>query len=805
MNLQFLEAGVPLTKNFVRAQGGEVTKTPYPFVWEFTSHAVEVASLAAFETALKTHAALGHCLLKGSLSKPLVCESRAGSTETNSTTDFIVLDLDGLPEQHVVDDSKVSVTIDGLLKTMGLGDVSYIIQWSASYGIENNKLRAHIFMMLDKPYVAPLLKQWLIQLNHDTPVLRDNMGLTKTGNSISWPLDISACQNDKLIYIAPPVLKNLKDPLGKQPRIQLVKRKHDKLAITKAINPTAKNRELTNKRLDQLRDEMGLPKRKTTYKLHGSVEVLVKPDTATITEMKSERDFTYFNLNGGDSWAYYHPNSNPDYIYNFKGEPTYLTKELLPDYWEELTQKGSRINSDGIAYLAFCDRASSAYWRGMYDSKTDNLEIFQAKNETQVRHFAKQMGLPLGDFIPEWDLLFDPTDSMRVDFQNRVVNTFQPSIYMKTVAKQVKSPPKTIYRIIQHALGNDPRIVEHFVNWLAYVLQVRDRTKTAWVLHGTQGTGKGILMNKVLRPLFGSAHVAARRMEELDEKYNHFMQNSLIVFVDEVQTKALANEGAVMAKLKNFITEEYVPIRLMHANSIEARNRTNWIFASNRSDPISIDREDRRFNVGKYQPQKLPITDKEIEQIEAELQAFHDWLLYYPLDKAKACTVLDTDDRSTMISISESSVDTVASALLGGNFKFFVEQMPTDNSYAADTKTYNRVENYRAVLLTLLARTERNSGKCNIGREELRVIFDYTVGKMPETPNKFTSLLKHHRMHMVPVWVDAKTVNGTPVVWQTQDWPLYLAALSPTVAKKAAAKAPAKQPIKATKPKLKVV
>jgi hypothetical protein len=55
-------------------------------------------SALLFELAvLKKHAALGHCALKGTISRPLVKESRAGSTDTSATTEWIVLDLDGLP------------------------------------------------------------------------------------------------------------------------------------------------------------------------------------------------------------------------------------------------------------------------------------------------------------------------------------------------------------------------------------------------------------------------------------------------------------------------------------------------------------------------------------------------------------------------------------------------------------------------------------------------------------------------------------------------------------------------------------
>ena len=777
MELIFLEAAVPLTKAYSN-KAGVLTKTPYPFVWEFTSHHEQATTLAQVCKLMEHHAALGHCLLKGSINKPLVKESRAGSTTSGVMTEFIVLDLDGLD----------APSIDVLLVSLGLADVSYIVQWSASYGIENKLLRAHVVMLLSAPTAAPLLKQWLIQQNHQNPLLSASLKLTKTANAISWPLDVSACQNDKLIYIAPPLLKGVRDPMAKQPRIQLVKRTHDKLTIKSVINSSDKNRELTDKRLLQLRENSGLPKRKIAYKMHGTTEVMVKPDSCTITDMKQERGFVYFNLNGGDSWAYYHPESNADFIYNFKGEPAYLTKDLLPDYWAQLHSNiNNAVSSTGITHLAFCDRATSAYWRGSYDLNNDTLDLHIAKNVVQLRDFTKQVGSPLGDFVPEWDITFDPRDNVRVDRANRVINQFTPSRYMRQVAKPQAAVPKTIAKIINHALGDDPVIVAHFLNWLSFILIERDRTKTAWILHGVPGTGKGLLCNDILRPIFGEAQTAMRRMEELNEPYNQFMKNSLLVVVDEVQTKALQNERGVMAKLKNFITEMFVPIRQMYANGVEARNYTNWIFNSNMADPVSIDKHDRRFNVGRYQPSKLIITDKEIAQLPKELQAFHDFLLLYPMNRDKAMSVLNTTDRVTMMSISENAVDTVASAIIEGNFGFFLEQLPTDDVLKTDAKTFNRVEDYKAVLKNVLARTEltpgAHLGRCSLGRDELRVLFDYTVGNMPDTPNKFTSLLKHHRIHIGPVWVPPKTVNGLKVNWaDTAHWAAYEAGLAPPTA-----------------------
>jgi hypothetical protein len=457
------------------------------------------------------------------------------------------------------------------------------------------------------------------------------------------------------LHRAPDAQGRDQEPVPARRRILRVDK--DQAAVTLPTDfSTAKNRELTDIRIAELRAADGLPKRKNTYKMVGNTEVLAKPDTCTISEMKQERGFVYFNLNGGDSWAYYHPENNPDFIHNFKGEPAYLTKELLPEYWEQLTAQGSAPTAKGAASSPSATGPRAPTGAAPTTRPTTRSSCTQAKNETQIRHFAKQHGMPLGDYIPEWDLIFDPHDNVRVDHATKRVNRFTLSQYMRATARQVKAIPTTINRVIDHVLGHDPAVIEHFVNWLAFILQERDRTLTAWVLHGVPGTGKGILIKHILQPIFGAPHVTMRRMEELNEPYNHFMEQALIVFVDEMQAKALHNEEGVMAKLRNFITESQITIRGMFRNAYDARNYTNWIFASNKPDPVAIPENDRRMNVAKYQ----------------------------------------------------------------------------------------------------------------------------VIGNMPATPNKLTSLLKHHRIHIDKVWINNATASGIKTTWgdQTQ-FPAWLAQLQP--------------------------
>lgn len=780
MKLTFLNAAVALTKSYTKHTDGTIEKSSYPNVWEVSSIIEDCPDLKTMESLIIKHANIGNCLLKGMVTRNLVCESRKDSTDRNATTEFLCLDLDGIEPtftapvtqydpttgQPIEVYQTLPVTVDTILDAMGMSDVSYVLQWSGSMNISSPALRCHVFIMLAKPVSAPLIKQWLIQKNHEVSILRNAHSLTKTGNALSWGLDITACQSDKLIYIAPPVLKGIKNPLGRTPRISHVQKANATFDLTGRINSTDQNRALTDTRILELRDRDGLPKRKLTYKHVGSHEVLVKPGECIVTDMKIDRGFVYFNLNGGDSWAYFHPENNPDYIFNFKGEPVYLTKELLPTYWEQLNSQAYRVSSTGLTYLAFLERSTSTYYRGAYDTAKDDLQIFPAKNESMVRQFADSNGMRLGNNIPEWDMEFNPRDNVRVDFANKTVNTFQLTDYMRTPVKKVTKCPPTIFKIISHVLANDIDAVEHFMNWLAFIAQYRDRTMTAWIWQGTQGTGKGLLMNKVLMPIFGETQTVIKRAGELSEKWTDFVAGKFIVFIDEVQTSAFRDEAGVIANLKNFITEPTVTVRMMNKNSYAVSNFASYIFASNKPDPVNVDKEDRRFNVGPYQALKLIISQLELEAISGELQAFLHYLMSYAVDKSQASTVLQNESRNTLISLSQTTSESTATALTEGDMAYFIDQLPTDDSYKLDPRRLTAVEEYRRTLCNLLLRTKPN-GLCNIHRDELFVLFNYMVGDMSPSPAKFTKFLGHRQLEIKPLLIPghAKTGRGITVTW----------------------------------------
>jgi len=763
MKIFVLAASKPITKSYIRTKQG-VQKTPYPNIFDVTSIEHTVPTIEALLPILQAHAEQGHCLLKGTIARPLVSESRAGSTDNLSKTEWICLDIDGVAGYS---------TIDNFLQDIGCGDVDYVLQWSSSQGVDGTTdFRCHIFMALETAQTPDLLKRWLTTINLTTTRIRDQLKLTRTNCSLRWTLDITTCQNDKLLYIAPPTFDGLPDPMANTPRISFHKGKKRKLTIATQILEREALRHLSDIRINELRTTSSLPKRRQTkYKVSGNVEYMSNPETATVTEMKIERGFVYLNLNGGDSWGYYHPEDNPTFIYNFKGEPPYKTEELLPEYWAEVSSRAQDISlsTQGCIYLAFREFRTGNYYNGMFDKTTKKLNLAMAKNESQLKHFLKQHGQPIGDYIPDWNLTFDPHSDTVIDMDNRTINTYVPSMYMEdTTPAKVDTIPPVCRKIILHVLGGSEECFDHFINWFACVVQFLDRTGTAWVLQGTQGTGKGLLFHQIIAPLLGEHNTTAKRMEELESEFTGYVENKFVTSIDEIEVGTSMYHSKITAKLKNLIVEPSISIRKMYSPPYMARNYNNMIFSSNKSDSVEVYPDDRRFNIGVYQNEKIQITSEEIDAIAQELFHFYAFLKHYPADRTKARIPLVNQARATLIDINRQAVDVISDAIIAGNFSFFWDQLPTTKPLETGLITnpnHFKYIKYRELLVRLL--NEGSTAK--LSRDDLFTIYDWCDGKTPSSPNKFTALLKHHRIYLKPLWIEGRSTRGIEVVWDFSD------------------------------------
>ncbi len=215
MELVFLEAacGTPLTKSFDRKNDGSISKSSYPLVSYFTSHSEKVDSIDDFHAVIKKHSDVGDCLLKGQLDRPLFNERRAGHTNADTPTEWAALDNDGLDDLSPGD----------LMNLVGLGDIDYIVQYSASAGITGPVNRYHTFFLLEQPMLPAALKVIVKRWNLAIPDIGKHLRLTKTQCALRYPLDVSINQNDKLIYIAEPNIAGDVEVNLTEPRYNLVR------------------------------------------------------------------------------------------------------------------------------------------------------------------------------------------------------------------------------------------------------------------------------------------------------------------------------------------------------------------------------------------------------------------------------------------------------------------------------------------------------------------------------------------------------------------------------------------------------
>jgi hypothetical protein len=192
---------------------------------------------------------------------------------------------------------------------------------------------------------------------------------------------------------------------------------------------------------------------------------IVDVGRVTVSETKEERGFAYLNLNGGDSWGYWHPVANPKILRNFKGEPNLLLEKVAPDYYYAALEKarktkqekaeadGGVTTSNGISYLAFTRIEDGCYHIGTYDHDADRPDIRSIPSRPQVIDFLKQHGLPMPDFLPHWSATYDFHTTKQIDFSRRWVNLYKPTEYFLNARPGQTEVPPTIRETILHIVN----------------------------------------------------------------------------------------------------------------------------------------------------------------------------------------------------------------------------------------------------------------------------------------------------------------------------------------------------------------
>ena len=669
MQLTFLQAAVPLTKKYTKRTDGGYDKTSYPNVVNLTSRIEEVDTIDAFAAELRKHAAAGHCLHTGSFDRQLKDESRKGHHNKDEQRQWIVLDLDGLDFPSA--EAFIQELPDAFRK------VSYVAQHSPSSGLKPG-LNMHLFFLLDRNENMNTVRDWLKYTNLVTKSLRDQVSLTASDKALSFKLDVVANANGRVIYIANPECVGFEDPIAD--RVELVKKEYDQLRYSFASTTPGDLKAAYRKAVDEIRADVGLPKlrAKELYEQRGDTEVLRKSQTepGRIHDCQPDSDIIMrCNVDGGDSHAYFYYIKYPQLVRNHKGEPALYMEELDSKYYRDVALPAAKaLWEKDTQPFVFRNQYDDKYYVGLRVGGDITTQPHVIGSEAKIEdYFVEHGGLGVPDPIPTWRREFDPRLNGQWNPDEKVFNTWRQTEIMSSAVYR-SLPPTVITKVIAHALGNDATAYDYFINWLAYIYQNRTKTGTAWVLHGVQGTGKGLLVDHVLTPIFGHDYVVKQQSRNLKAEFNGWMERAIFVNLDEFDIQDAGGEAvSVMQALKMWITDARLPIRAMHKESRQTDNYSNFIMTTNAKSALPIDDGDRRFSFGVRQESRLEISHEEVEAIPSELDQFAGYLLGYEVDKRKAHTCLENTAKDQAKALSKTSIEEFVDSIRHGDLQYFVD------------------------------------------------------------------------------------------------------------------------------------
>ena len=161
-----------------------------------------------------------------------------------------------------------------------------------------------------------------------------------------------------------------------------------------------------------------------------------------------------------------------------------------------------------------------------------------------------------------------------------------------------------LLELIEYLCGeeeNSRAVLEWVIRWIAYPIQHPGaKMKTALVFHGPQGTGKNLVFESVMAIYGRYGRIVDQAAVE--DKFNDWASKKLFMIADEVVARQELFH--VKNKLKGFVTGEWIRINPKNVSAHDERNHVNIVFLSNESQPLVLEKDDRRYAVI-HTPEKL--------------------------------------------------------------------------------------------------------------------------------------------------------------------------------------------------------
>jgi phage/plasmid-associated DNA primase len=279
-----------------------------------------------------------------------------------------------------------------------------------------------------------------------------------------------------------------------------------------------------------------------------------------------------------------------------------------------------------------------------------------------------------------------------IENKERCFNRYKKSKFLKSfkIIKAAEDKYPIIDQILNNISGYDKEGKDWIVNWLAGALQKpTKRVTTACILHGDQGTGKGLFFEQVMSYILGENYNKVG-FNQINSEFTGWLKDKQFVFCNEIMH--YENKAQVSQSMKEYIADPTFSLREMRKDSKTYVNYSRICIASNGMIPFKVEDSDRRFSVFKSKKIKngQKIYADLMSNFEEEVTAFVSHLLSYEIDWAKANTPYENQQRKDIIKSSMNSCESfIYDIEQAEKFKEFVDEYKgycsSDGSSIIDT------------------------------------------------------------------------------------------------------------------------
>jgi hypothetical protein len=189
-----------------------------------------------------------------------------------------------------------------------------------------------------------------------------------------------------------------------------------------------------------------------------------------------------------------------------------VRQKILSAWSQESEPKYNQI----LQPYAFIESSTSSYYYLNKDT------IYSAQKDILKETF-KCLGTKLPNPYPVYEFVFDVHSNIKFNQANWTINHFTPSEFHLMSPNHENIHPSKGFPMIHKLMSNLIPVQnerEHFLQWLAAILQTRNKMMTSFVFVGEQGSGKGVTLDHIIKPLLGKTQVSQVEDEELKSSFN---------------------------------------------------------------------------------------------------------------------------------------------------------------------------------------------------------------------------------------------------------------------------------------------